>query len=93
MTGLLQTAAEGVAGFTATESQRLYYGGYLWERNDFSYTTANGAIVRGMLLSRQENGAEISFWAEAPDPPGDVVERLFLPIAASVERIPPPPSG
>jgi hypothetical protein len=93
MTGLLQTASEGVAGFTAAEPQRLYYGGYLWERNDFSYTDANGSVIRGMLLSRQENGTEIAFWAEAPDPPGDIVARLFLPITASVERIPPQPSG
>jgi hypothetical protein len=93
MAGLLQTAAEGVDGFTADEPQRLFYGGFLWERNDFSYIDANGSIVKGFLLSRQDGDMEIAFWAEAPDPPGEKVETLFLPIAASIERIPAPPSG
>lgn len=93
MIGLLETAAEGVAGFSAGTSQRVFYGGFLWERNDFIYTDANGAVVRGLLLSRQQDGVEIAFWSETPDPPGNSVERLFLPIAASIERIPPPPSG
>jgi hypothetical protein len=93
MAGLIQTAAEGVTGFTAGEPQRLFYGGRLWERNDFSYADANGAIVRGLLLSRQDGDVEIAFWAESPDPVGDLFEALFLPIAASIERIPTPPSG
>jgi hypothetical protein len=93
MAGLLQTAAQGVTGFTADAPQQLFYGGHLWERNDFSCTDANGAIVSGLLLSRQDGDSEVAFWAEAPDPPGELFESLFLPIAASIERIPPPPSG
>jgi hypothetical protein len=93
MAGLIQTAAEGVTSFTAGEPQRLFYSGQLWERNDFSYVDANGAIVSGLLLSHRDGDMEIAFWAEAPDPPGELVETLFLPIAASIERIPAPPSG
>lgn len=93
MVGLLQTAAEGVAGFTAEEPQRLFYGGYLWERNDFRYTDADGANVAGLLLSRLEGETEIAVWAEGPDPLEELVQSVFLPVAASIERIPPPPSG
>jgi hypothetical protein len=93
MAGLIQTAAEGVMAFTAEEPQRLFYGGYLWERSDFTYTDANGSIVNGLLLSRRDGDTEIAFWAEAPDPPGDLIETVFLPLAAAIERIPAPPSG
>jgi hypothetical protein len=93
MTGLLQTAAEGVTDFTAEEPQRLFYGGHIWERNDFRYTDANGAIVAGLLLSRLDGETEIAVWAEAPDPADELLQTVFLPTAASVERIPPPPSG
>lgn len=93
MTGLLQTAAEGVAGFTAEEPQRLFYGGHLWERNDFHYTDADGANVAGLLLSRVDGETEIAVWAEAPDPADELLTTTFLPVAASIERIPPPPSG
>ncbi len=93
MTGLLQTAAEGVAGFTADEPQRLFYGGYLWERNDFRYTDADGANVAGLLLSRVEGETEIAVWAEASDPAEELLQTVFLPVAASIELIPPPPSG
>lgn len=54
MTSLLQTAAEGVTGFTAGEPERYFYAGHVWERNDFHYTDTNGNIVAGLLLSRQE---------------------------------------
>ena len=93
MAGLLQTAAEGVSGFTADEPERFFYAGYVWERNDFHYTDANGNIVAGLLLSRQEGDTEIAVWAEAPDPAGDEIQSIFLPVAATIERIPPPPSG
>jgi hypothetical protein len=90
MTGLLQTAAEGVTGFTADEPQRLYYAGRVWERNDFSYSDSNGNIVRGILLSRQDGETEIAVWGEAPDPADELFETIFLPAAGSVERIAPP---
>jgi len=93
MAALLQTAAEGVSNFTADEPQRLYYAGRVWERNDFSYTDPNGAIVSGLLLSRQDGEMEIAVWAEAPDPAGDLLETVFLPAAASIERIAPAPAG
>lgn len=93
MTGLLQTAAEGVAGFTADEPQRLFYGGHLWERNDFRYTDSDGANVAGLLLSRLEGETEIAVWAEGPDPADELLQTIWLPTAASIERIPPPPSG
>lgn len=93
MAGLLQTAAEGVSGFAADEPERFFYAGYVWERNDFHYTDANGNIVAGLLLSRQEGNTEIAVWAEAPDPAGDEIQSIFLPVAATIERIPPPPSG
>ncbi len=93
MAGLLQTAAEGVDGFTADEPRRLVYGGFVWERNDFHYTDANGHIVAGLLLSRRDGDTEIAVWGEAPDPAGDLIRTLFLPTAATVERIPVAPSG
>lgn len=93
MAALLKTASEGVAGFTADEPQRLFYGGHVWERNDFHYTDANGNVVAGLLLSRQEGGTEIAVWAEAPDPADDQIRNVFLPTAATIERIPSPPSG
>ena len=93
MTSLLQTAAEGVTGFTAGEPERYFYAGHVWERNDFHYTDTNGNIVAGLLLSRQEGNAEIAVWAEAPDPADELFQSVFLPTAATIERIPPPPSG
>ena len=93
MVGLLQTAAEGVTGFTADEPQRLYYGGYVWERNDFSYTDPGGSVIRGLLLSRQDGETEIAVWAEAPDSGIDLLETVFLPTAASVGRIVAAPAG
>lgn len=93
MASLLSIAAEGVAGFTADEPQRLFYGGHIWERNDFHYTDANGNIVAGLLLSRQEGGTEIAVWAEGPDPADELLQTIFLPTVATIERIPPPPSG
>lgn len=92
MSGLLLTAVEGVSGFTADEPRRFFYAGRVWERNDFTYTDEAGGVVRGLLLSRVDGDAEIAVWAEAPDG-GDLVERVFLPVAASIERIPAPPSG
>ena len=87
MAGLLATAAEGVTGFTADEPQRFFYAGRVWERNDFSYSDANGNPVRGLLLSRQEGETEIAVWAEAPDSTDDLIATVFLPVAASIERI------
>ena len=87
MAGLLRTASEGVTGFTADEPQRIFYGGHVWERNDFSYTDATGAIVNGLLLSRQEGDIEIAVWGEAPETAGDLTETVFLPSAGSIERI------
>lgn len=93
MAGLLHTASEGVAGFTAEEPERMFFGGHLWERNDFIYTDVTGAIIKGLLLSRQEGNMEIAVWAEAPEPASDLLEVIFLPAAASIERIPTSPSG
>ena len=93
MTGLLQTAAEGVAGFSADEPRRFFYGGHVWERNDFHYTDPAGSLVDGLLLSRQEGSSEIAVWAEGPDPADVLIQTVFLPTAATIERIPAPPSG
>lgn len=93
MASLLQTAAEGVNGFTADEPTRFFYSGRMWERNDFYYTDPEGNIVAGILLSRQDGDTEIAVWAEAPDPADAVIRTVFLPTAATIERIPPPPSG
>lgn len=93
MSGLLQTAAEGVTGFTADEPRRLFYAGHIWERNDFHYTDANGNVVAGLLLSRQDDSSEIAVWAEGPDPADDLIQTIFLPAAATIERIPTAPSG
>ena len=93
MSGLLATASEGVAGFTADEPRRFFYAGHVWERNDFSYTDANGGIVQGLLLSRQDGETEIAVWAETPDGGADLFETAFLPTAASIERIAVAPSG
>ena len=87
MSGLLGTAAEGVTGFTADEPQRFFYAGRVWERNDFSYSDANGNPVRGLLLSRQDGETEIAVWAEAPDSAADLTATVFLPVAASIDRI------
>jgi len=93
MASLLQTASEGVAGFTAEEPERLFFGGHVWERNDFTYTDASGSVVAGLLLSRQDGNTEIAVWAEAPEPAGDLLQSIFLPTAASIERTPVAPSG
>ncbi len=93
MTGLLQTAAEEVSGFTADEPRRLFYAGAVWEGNDFHYSDANGAIVAGLLLSRVDGDSEIAVWAEAPDPATTFLQTTALPTAASIERIAAPPSG
>jgi hypothetical protein len=93
MASLLQTASEGVAGFTADEPQRYFYASHVWERNDFSYTNPGGELVRGLLLSRQDGETEIAVWAETLDGNADVFETVFLPVAASIERIAAPPSG
>lgn len=93
MSGLLETAAEGVAGFSANEPQRLFYAGHLWERNDFHYTTAEGVEIAGILLSRLDGETEIAVWAEGVSPIDELLNSVFLPAAASIERIPPPPSG
>lgn len=93
MAGLLQTASEGVAGFTADEPQRLFYAGHVWERNDFNYTDPNGVPIAGLLLSRRDGDMEIAVWAEAPDPVEALMQSLFMPVAASVERLPVAPSG
>ena len=87
MSGLLGTAAEGVTGFTADEPQRFFYAGRVWERNDFSYSDANGNPVRGLLLSRQDGETEIAVWAEAPDSAADLTATVFLPVAASIDRL------
>jgi hypothetical protein len=93
MAGLLQTAAEGVTGFTADEPRRFFYAGHVWERNDFTYTDGNGRLVTGLLLSRQDGETEIAVWAETPDATGDLPASVFLPTAASIERIVAAPSG
>lgn len=93
MSGLLETAAEGVAGFSANEPQRLFYAGHMWERNDFHYTTAEGVEIAGILLSRLDGETEIAVWAEGVSPIDELLNSVFLPAAASIERIPPPPSG
>lgn len=93
MSGLLQTASQDVAGFTAEEPQRVFFGGHVWERNDFRYTDASGSLVSGLLLSRQDGDTEVAVWAEAPDPAGDVMQSVFFPAAASIERKPIAPSG
>ena len=93
MAGLLQTAAEGVTGFTADEPERFFYAGHIWERNEFAYTGANGSLVSGLLLSRQDGETEIAVWAETPDATGDLLATVFLPTAASIERIIAAPSG
>ena len=93
MAGLLQTSAEGVTGFTADEPQRFFYAGHVWERNDFTYSDANGSLVSGLLLSRQDGETEIAVWAETPDTTGDLFAAVFLPTAASIERIVAAPSG
>jgi len=93
MAGLLETAAEGVAGFTAEEPQRLFYAGHLWERNDFHYTGVDGTEIAGLLLSRLDGDTEVAVWAEGLEPIDDLLNSIFLPTAASIERIPPPPSG
>jgi hypothetical protein len=87
MAGLLATASEGVTGFTADEPQRFFYAGRVWERNDFSYSDANGNPVNGLLLSRQDGETEIAVWAEAPAGASDLTATVFLPVAASIERI------
>ena len=87
MAGLLGTAAEDVTGFTADEPQRFFYDGRIWERNDFSYSDANGNPVLGLLLSRQDGETEIAVWAEAPVGTTDLPVTVFLPVAASIERI------
>lgn len=92
MSGLLLTAAEGVSGFTADEPRHFFYAGRVWERNDFTYTDEAGGVVRGLLLSGVDGDAEIAVWAEAADG-SDLIERVFLPVAASIERIAAPPSG
>jgi hypothetical protein len=93
MAGLLQTASEGVTGFTADEPYRFFYAGHVWERNDFTYTDANGRLVSGLLLSRQDGETEIAVWAETPDAAGDLPATVFLPTAAGIERIVAAPSG
>ena len=93
MAGLLQTAAEGITDFSANEPERFFYAGRVWERNDFHYTDANGNMVAGLLLSRQDGDTEIAVWAEAPDPADEKFQSVFLPTAATIERIPLPPSG
>lgn len=93
MAGLLQTAADGVAGFSADEPRRFFYGGHVWERNDFHYTDPAGHLVAGLLLSRLEGSTEIAVWAEGLDPADTLIQTVFLPTAATIERIPAPPSG
>jgi hypothetical protein len=93
MSSLLETAAEGVAGFSADEPRRFFYGGHLWERNDFHYVDPTGGDVAGILLSRRDGETEIAVWAEAPTPADDLFQTIFLPTAADIERIPPPPAG
>jgi len=93
MSGLLQIAAEGVTGFTADEPQRFFYAGHVWERNDFTYNDANGSLVHGLLLSRQDGETEIAVWGETPNIAGDLFASSFLPTAAGIERIVAAPSG
>ena len=90
MSGLLQTASEGVPDFMAEEPRPTVYGGYVWESSNFTYTDANGAIVSGLLLSRSYGDHEIAFWAEAPDPAGEFFQAIFLPVAGSIEPLPLP---
>jgi hypothetical protein len=90
MAGLILTASEGVANFRAEESRPMVYAGYVWERSNFTYTDANGAIVAGLLLSRSHGNREIAFWAEAPDPAGEIVQSIILPAAASIAAVPSP---
>lgn len=93
MSSLLATASEGVAGFTADEPERFFYAGHIWERNDFTYTAADGRPISGLLLSRQDGEMEVAVWGEAPDPATDLFETIFLPTAAGIERIVAAPSG
>lgn len=90
MSGLLQTAAEGVSGFSAEEPQRLFYAGRVWERNDFTYVDTSGNPVYGLLISRQDGDREVAVWGETLDSGRDLLEMVFLPTAASIERIAPP---
>ena len=93
MSSLLATASEGVAGFTADEPERFFYAGHIWERNDFTYTAADGRPISGLLLSRQDGEMEVAVWAETPDPATDLFETIFLPTAAGIERIAAAPYG
>lgn len=93
MSSLLATASEGVAGFAADEPERFFYAGHVWERNDFTYTDAGGGAVQGLLLSRQDGETEVAVWAEAPDPATDLLQTIFLPTAAGIDRIVAAPSG
>ena len=43
--------------------------------------------MRGLLLSRQDGETEIAVWAEAPDSAADLTATVFLPVAASIDRI------
>lgn len=94
MAGLLQTAAEGVAGFEADEPQRYYYAGHVWQRNDFRYVDPSGTEIRGLLLSRLEANQEIAVWGEAPAESAEIqFEQVFLPTAATIRLTPAPPAG
>jgi hypothetical protein len=94
MTGLLNTAAEGVQQFTAEEPVRFYLGGYVWERNDFTYLDPNGETIDGLLLSRIDKDQEIAIWAEASSGGSSTyIQSTFLPIAASIQPIPMTPEG
>lgn len=75
----------GAAEFAASETYPYSLGRRPWTRLDFAYRSTGGAPTWGLLMTTEENGQALLFWAEAPAAAYQgLEEQVFLPAASSL---------
>jgi hypothetical protein len=76
----------GAAELAASDAYPYRLGRRAWMRLDFAYRSAGGAPIWGLLLTAEENGQPLLFWAEAPAIAYQALEeQVFLPAASSLQ--------
>lgn len=64
--GWLDVVVQDVADIALSDASGFALAGQAWSRYDFRYTAANGAPMRGLLMSSVSDSEQV-VWAEAPE--------------------------